>query len=64
MSFFDSSRAAVPALHFTFPARAFAALRHWQKARQTRVALARLSDRELTDIGLSRCDIDRVAREV
>jgi uncharacterized protein YjiS (DUF1127 family) len=38
---------------------AFAA---WNDARVTRAALAQLSDRELEDIGLSRGDIDAVAR--
>lgn len=32
----------------------------WNDARITRKALARLSDRELEDIGLSRGDIDRI----
>ena len=30
---------------------------------QTRRELSHLSDRELADIGISRCDIGRVARE-
>ena len=34
----------------------------WNNARVTRDALHRLTDRELTDIGLSRSDIERVAR--
>lgn len=34
----------------------------WTTERQTRVALSRLSDRELEDIGLCRGDIDAVAR--
>ncbi len=34
----------------------------WNEARITRSALSRLSDRELNDIGLTRYDIDRVAR--
>lgn len=33
----------------------------WNDRRVTRHALARLSDRELDDIGLNRGDIDRVA---
>ena len=33
----------------------------WNDARITRNALARLSDRELEDIGLSRSDIDTIA---
>lgn len=34
----------------------------WNDARVTRNALSRLSDRELNDIGLTRYDIDAVAR--
>lgn len=37
-------------------------LRTWNDARTTRNSLNRLSDRELSDIGLSRGDIDNVAR--
>jgi uncharacterized protein YjiS (DUF1127 family) len=37
------------------------ALLSWRDRRATRNALARLSDRELDDIGLSRGDIDRIA---
>lgn len=33
----------------------------WNDTRVTRNALSRLSDRELTDLGLVRSDIDRVA---
>lgn len=39
-----------------------AALNDWHNSRTTRDALLRLTDRELDDIGLSRGDIDRVAR--
>jgi uncharacterized protein YjiS (DUF1127 family) len=34
----------------------------WNDARVTRNALSRLSDHELNDLGLSRADIDAVAR--
>ncbi|WP_299358017.1 DUF1127 domain-containing protein [uncultured Paracoccus sp.] len=34
----------------------------WRDVRRTRAALNRLSDRELKDIGLTRGDIDQVAR--
>jgi uncharacterized protein YjiS (DUF1127 family) len=37
-----------------------AAIAAWNDARITRKALARLSDRELEDIGLSRGDIDAI----
>lgn len=40
---------------------AISAVFAWNDARATRNALARLSDRELEDIGLSRADIDLVA---
>ncbi len=36
-------------------------LQGWNDARVTRKSLARLSDRELEDIGLCRGDIDRIA---
>ncbi len=35
----------------------------WNERRMTRNALSRLSDRELEDIGLTRGDIDAVARK-
>lgn len=38
------------------------ALRAWNDRRMTRHALARLSDRELTDIGLCRGDIEMIGR--
>jgi len=37
-----------------------ATLRDWNDARVTRTALAKLSDRELDDIGLSRGDIEMI----
>lgn len=37
-------------------------LLRWQDARATRLALSRLTDRELDDIGLSRGDIEWVSR--
>ena len=36
-------------------------LNAWNDARMTRNALARLSDRELEDIGLNRWDIDEIS---
>lgn len=40
--------------------RIFAGLARWNKNRQTRHALSKLSTRELADIGLERGDIDRL----
>lgn len=34
-----------------------------ERLRRTRRELSLLSDRDLHDIGISRCDIDRVAKE-
>lgn len=45
----------------------FAGLAEWWRGtlrqRQTRDELMRLDDRELVDIGLRRCDIDRIVQE-
>jgi uncharacterized protein YjiS (DUF1127 family) len=40
--------------------RIASAISKWIETRRTRIALSRLSDRELADIGLTRGDIDRV----
>lgn len=45
-------------------ARINAAVQNWLDVRDTRNALYRLTDRELSDIGLSRGDIESVARNV
>jgi uncharacterized protein YjiS (DUF1127 family) len=37
--------------------------RNWRAHRITEKELMRLSDRELHDIGISRCDIRRIARQ-
>jgi uncharacterized protein YjiS (DUF1127 family) len=37
-------------------------LTNWRKYRQTVNELGRMSDRELTDLGIGRSDIRRVAR--
>ena len=47
----------------TLLARIATALIVWNERRMTRNALSRLSDRELEDIGLTRGDIDAVARK-
>jgi uncharacterized protein YjiS (DUF1127 family) len=40
-----------------------AKLRSWKRYRQTVRELSRLSDRDLADLGISRFDIDSVARD-
>lgn len=44
--------------------RLFGAVAHWNDARRTREALSQLSSRELEDIGLTRGDIDAIARRI
>lgn len=39
-----------------------AKLRNWKRYRETVRELSRLSDRDLADLGISRYDIDAVAR--
>lgn len=41
----------------------FKALNKWRQTRTTVTELSHLTDRELTDIGITRADIYRVARE-
>ncbi|WP_134726813.1 DUF1127 domain-containing protein [Paracoccus luteus] len=61
MSTFDTFRApAAPS--FGVVAKLREMISSWADVRVTRNALNRLSDRELDDIGLSRSDIERVAR--
>lgn len=45
-------------------ANTIGALAAWNDARATRAALARLSDRELDDIGLCRGDINKVVESL
>ena len=40
-----------------------AQLRNWKRYRETVRELSRLSDRDLADLGISRFDIDSVARD-
>ena len=40
----------------------FAAIQRWLAYRETVRELSNLDDRELADLGISRCDIDAVAR--
>jgi len=37
-------------------------IQHWKGHGRVAQQLSRLSDRELADIGINRCDIDRIAR--
>lgn len=60
MSAIESFRA--PARPLGLFARINAAFQYWLDVRDTRNALYRLTDRELNDIGLTRGDIERVAR--
>ena len=65
MAALDSTRSDASHAGFgAFFARAFSVLAAWNERRATRAALSRLSDRELDDIGLSRGDIDLVARQI
>lgn len=61
MSALDTRVMHAPA-HLSFPTKFATMFSDWFSMRATRNALDRLSDRELDDIGLNRCDIDRVAR--
>jgi uncharacterized protein YjiS (DUF1127 family) len=58
---------ALPAVNYnaspSFFARASRALAEWRLYRQTRAELEALSDRELVDLGISRYDIDAIARQ-
>lgn len=38
-------------------------LKREEKARRTRVELSQLTDRDLADIGINRCDIHRISYE-
>jgi len=38
-------------------------LRRWMRSRETERQLSRLTDRELSDIGISRSDIPKAARQ-
>lgn len=65
MAAIDTSRVAgfgAPAHQAGFLRQAFARFADWRDRRATRSALARLSDHELEDIGLSRGEIDSICR--
>lgn len=61
MTFFDTTR-TTGSHNSGFFSTLVARLTAWNDARLTRRALAALSDHELADIGLNRCDIDDIAR--
>ena len=67
MAAYESSRAAPFGAISIFRAvqfvsAGFASLSAWNDARVTRNSLAKLSDRELDDIGLCRADVDLMGR--
>jgi uncharacterized protein YjiS (DUF1127 family) len=64
MSVFEVSRSASASqgLMAQVYANTIGAYVAWKEARDTRAALDKLSDRELDDIGISRGDIDAIAR--
>ncbi|MCX5493612.1 DUF1127 domain-containing protein [Kaistia dalseonensis] len=41
----------------------YASYKNWRKYRETYSELMRLSNRELTDLGIVRADVNRVARQ-
>jgi len=61
MAFYDTSRPAAGPAAGTLSrlvATIVAGFAAWREARMNRAALSRLSDRELSDIGLMRADLD------
>jgi uncharacterized protein YjiS (DUF1127 family) len=63
MAAFDTSRPYAVAPRFeSFLSRMIGKIIGWNDARVIRSELSRLTDRELDDIGLSRADIETVAR--
>lgn len=62
MSAIDTNRVHAGTRSFGFGSKLLATIAAWNDARVTRNELSRLTDRELDDIGLTRGDIERVAR--
>jgi len=56
----DGQEKRTPPMIVTF---VLAKLRNWKRYRETVRELSRLSDRDLADLGISRFDIDSVARD-
>lgn len=63
MSAIDTTRPQAPGLRGVL-AQLMHSFANWNDARATRSALSKLTDRELDDIGLTRGDIDAVARKL
>jgi len=63
MSVIDTTRPTAPRLPALLT-QLMHSLASWNDARATRLALSKLSDRELDDIGLTRGDIEAVARKL
>ena len=61
MSAFETTRANSSFSALNLVSNLVASVASWNDARVTRTALAKLSDRELDDIGLSRGDIEYIA---
>ncbi|MEL6208195.1 MAG: DUF1127 domain-containing protein [Pseudomonadota bacterium] len=61
MAFFDTSRPANAGQLRRAVATLFTDFAAWRDARATRTALNKLTDRELSDIGLQRSDFDEMA---
>jgi uncharacterized protein YjiS (DUF1127 family) len=65
MAALDTTRAHASHAGFgSLASRVLSMLTAWNERRATRNALSQLSDRELDDIGLTRGDIDIVARNI
>lgn len=62
MALLDTSRSAAHSSFSGIVSRAFDALSAWNDLRTTRNALAKLSDRELADIGLTRFEAENIGR--
>lgn len=60
MAAFETTRPVVGSRLSNFVSFVIASYRDWNDARVTRNALAKLSDRELDDIGLCRGDIEMI----
>ena len=60
MAFYDTPRHAAAGPMGRVVASLTEEFRAWREARINRAALARLSDRELSDIGLLRADLDEM----